>query len=699
MAKITRKQPDDLLKMFYENKYIQEFLNNEALQLKPLLMIGHKMVDGETVYSYLCPYCKEKFDDIYGISFCPHCKNIFKNKTVDFTVKWSMSSDDISIHSYRNELSGLFVFSETEVLGFNVTFYVDTSDIPDCKICCSIRSLGYFNEETNEKILYQNYTIDGFKLTTKRWSRVFYRYHLELFDPLNIYTERLGESAAINIILNEIDTFKVSPTKSISPKKKTSIPIPSVLKNPLPDVDIVDIKKIRTTLSCIDYMEGTETVKCECLTCGHNWSETRERGRSSTYICSECGSQDKTSQNTLTRLYVSFEEDMIICEQAEYRFFTSTESISKRRVQAFSVDNHKARIYDFCDGVPEVTKKRILDYGFIRPDEIIYRNEPEKEFTGIREFLNDGYKYNEMYYKVNTIFDFLKTVKQYPVLEKIAKADLGKEYERLSATGRVDLNADNIYDAFKISKAVLNKYKKENFDMDIFCMLISLYNNFKTEPIETLFYAARKRLTVPLLSSVLETVPHLSLSDIVSYIERVRITQMLQPEFAIREWRDYLRAAISIKMDMHDRRVLYPRALKTEHDIVVAKSRFISDQKTIEAFSIAVEKYKDLEYDKGNYFVKVPCSTEEMLEEGRKLHHCCGQYIDDVADETAFVLFLRKKSDPNIPFLSMEVLPTGEIRQVRGLNDSHISVLDEHREIYLFLSDFAKKKKLSLRLI
>ena len=88
-----------------------------------------------------------------------------------------------------------------------------------------------------------------------------------------------------------------------------------------------------------------------------------------------------------------------------------------------------------------------------------------------------------------------------------------------------------------------------------------------------------------------------------------------------------------------------------------------------------------------------------MLEEGRKLKHCCGRYVDDVAKKKAFVLFLRKKESPETPYLSIEVLPDRRVRQVRGLNDTYVSALPEYKDVNLFLAYWAKAKKLRLDIV
>ena len=171
---------------------------------------------------------------------------------------------------------------------------------------------------------------------------------------------------------------------------------------------------------------------------------------------------------------------------------------------------------------------------------------------------------------------------------------------------------------------------------------------------------------------------------------------MFDPVPAAEQWRDYLDACKSIDMDMTDRHVLYPRALKTEHDIVMSKQKFIADEALNDDFVKSVDKYRFLEYHKDDYFIKVPESMQSMFEEGRKLNHCCGRYVDDVIDKQAFILFLRRKDNPDTPFLSIEVSPDMTVHQVRGVNDTYVSVQKDSKAINIFLQSWARMKHLCL---
>jgi hypothetical protein len=73
-----------------------------------------------------------------------------------------------------------------------------------------------------------------------------------------------------------------------------------------------------------------------------------------------------------------------------------------------------------------------------------------------------------------------------------------------------------------------------------------------------------------------------------------------------------------------------------------------------------------------DYTVIVPSRIEEVLEEGERLHHCVGssgRYWDRMERRESYVLFLRRASDPDTPYYTLEVEPDGTVRQKRTMYD------------------------------
>lgn len=84
-----------------------------------------------------------------------------------------------------------------------------------------------------------------------------------------------------------------------------------------------------------------------------------------------------------------------------------------------------------------------------------------------------------------------------------------------------------------------------------------------------------------------------------------------------------------------------------------------------------------LEYDDENYLIRLPKDEDEICKEGMSLHHCVGGYANEHSIGSTTIMFLRKKSEPDKPFYTIEVeigVADGKvaglrIRQIHGFGN------------------------------
>ena len=84
-----------------------------------------------------------------------------------------------------------------------------------------------------------------------------------------------------------------------------------------------------------------------------------------------------------------------------------------------------------------------------------------------------------------------------------------------------------------------------------------------------------------------------------------------------------------------------------------------------------------LEYDDENYLIRLPKDEDEICKEGMSLHHCVGGYAHEHSIGSTTIMFLRKKSEPDKPFYTIEVeigVADGKvaglrIRQIHGFGN------------------------------
>jgi hypothetical protein len=81
---------------------------------------------------------------------------------------------------------------------------------------------------------------------------------------------------------------------------------------------------------------------------------------------------------------------------------------------------------------------------------------------------------------------------------------------------------------------------------------------------------------------------------------------------------------------------------------------------------------KAWEFEYGDFTVVIPTCGQDIVDEGKNMHHCVGSYVDRVIRGETFICFIRKKSAPDECYLTCQVTK-GEIRQYYLAYDRLIS--------------------------
>lgn len=95
---------------------------------------------------------------------------------------------------------------------------------------------------------------------------------------------------------------------------------------------------------------------------------------------------------------------------------------------------------------------------------------------------------------------------------------------------------------------------------------------------------------------------------------------------------------------------------------------------------LKLEFRQQLNYEDENYLIRLPVDGDEIQQEGLTLHHCVGGYAYSHESGATTIMFLRKKSEPDKPFYTIEVeigLADGKvaglrIRQIRGFGNRYL---------------------------
>ena len=107
---------------------------------------------------------------------------------------------------------------------------------------------------------------------------------------------------------------------------------------------------------------------------------------------------------------------------------------------------------------------------------------------------------------------------------------------------------------------------------------------------------------------------------------------------------------LELKMEKGNFMMLY-NAVKREYDLRKAE---IDKAKMHARYATHAKAW---EFEDEEYMVVVPTCAEDFITEGKLQHNCVGGYVEAVLNENrgCHVIFLRKKENPEIPVLTVEI--------------------------------------------
>lgn len=136
---------------------------------------------------------------------------------------------------------------------------------------------------------------------------------------------------------------------------------------------------------------------------------------------------------------------------------------------------------------------------------------------------------------------------------------------------------------------------------------------------------------------------------LLNYIDRVDTYQAIPPDEAIDILGDYLQ--MCRRMDVPPR--LDSNSLKREHDVMSRNMRAIRQEEDEEKFYQVMSRHQDLAYGKGEYVIVLPQTAKDIIDEGIQQRHCVGSYARSVCEGRSIIVFMRRKSSPNTPLITI----------------------------------------------
>ena len=148
----------------------------------------------------------------------------------------------------------------------------------------------------------------------------------------------------------------------------------------------------------------------------------------------------------------------------------------------------------------------------------------------------------------------------------------------------------------------------------------------------------------------------------------------------LNEYYDYIKQRESQEDDLSNTVYLRPRDLHTTYMTLLDDLEHLKNEKYIAEMS---EKYKNIRersakipkkytWQQADFLIRPAKSAEEIVMEGRLLHHCVGSdaqgYMKRFNEGKGWILLVRHIQSPTVPFVTVELV-NNKIRQWYGIKD------------------------------
>ena len=105
----------------------------------------------------------------------------------------------------------------------------------------------------------------------------------------------------------------------------------------------------------------------------------------------------------------------------------------------------------------------------------------------------------------------------------------------------------------------------------------------------------------------------------------------------------------------------------------------------------AAKALKEYEWEKDGLFIRPIGSLKELVEEGGKLKHCVASYAKSYAEGSCKLFCIRRQSDPDTPYYTLELGKEDNLVQYRGYRNDAENKYQPQEEVRKFVAQWMKK--------
>ena len=287
------------------------------------------------------------------------------------------------------------------------------------------------------------------------------------------------------------------------------------------------------------------------------------------------------------------------------------------------------------------------------------------QYSAMKEYSRTTYRYNPV--------DYLSRYKETPQIEILVKMGLtGVVTSLLKCRYGIvaDIDAKRPDQFLGIRKCRVHQLIEKNGDLNVLETMQMEYRmgaEWSDEQIDHIAEAHLRRGQLEVATA------YMSVQQLLNRIEKYAraewgtgcgsAEQRLQN--VANTYIDYLNMRIALGYDLHNSVYQQPRDLTAAHTkMVTESSKKEADKRLAEVktrFSDIRKQYRKLRnryfWEDENLLIRPARSAEEIVMEGRILHHCVGGdgYLGKHNRGETYILMVRQQADPEIPYITVEI--------------------------------------------
>ena len=263
---------------------------------------------------------------------------------------------------------------------------------------------------------------------------------------------------------------------------------------------------------------------------------------------------------------------------------------------------------------------------------------------------------------------------------------------KLELSDKINWKSNNLLQMLNLNKVEFNLLKGNEYLYDYYISYREKYPKLKPQDILNIVKVFR--YSQGTLDNIIK----------MTGLKPQRIARYLsENDIPLDDYLDYVEQCEKLEYNLYDTAFSMPHNFYVMHERL---SQIIETQQNKiyeKSFRKNYQMRKNLEYRNKDFLIRQPENVSEIIDEGKALSHCVGGYAERHAKGKLHIMFLRKLSEPDKPYYTVEITTGGKIKQCRGYKNNVISnggeekpqeIKDFEKEYQQYLNKiFAGKKE------